>query len=195
MDKFGEQQEHVLAKTKGFRILAFGPKNLNDVHLFGNQTEPQSVLNITCRTDHTEQTATSLPRVRTQTMTSKELMQRIDELLSHVWMVRTFLKHSEEAAEDDELAEVHRELYDYMLALGAAWKAEDADEYLRVAKKKFSKLRRITQLFVEIQPEVSGHTNFQMASRSLQTAVREIQQLLEVATQTGSASEASDESN
>ena len=105
-------------------------------------------------------------------------MERIDSQLSHVWMVRTFLKHSEEAAEDDELAEVHRELYDYMLALGAPWQARDSVEYLRVAKKKLAKLQRITTQFVEIQPEVATHMNFQMASRSLRTAVDEIARIL-----------------
>ena len=49
---------------------------------------------------------------------SSQCVKEIDLLLSHVWMVRTFLKHSEEAEEDDELQEVHRTLYDYMLALG-----------------------------------------------------------------------------
>jgi hypothetical protein len=43
-------------------------------------------------------------------------------------MVRAFIKHSEEAAEDEELAEVHRELYDFMLALGGPLKAGDAAE-------------------------------------------------------------------
>ena len=40
-----------------------------------------------------------------------EAMHRIDSLLSHVWMVRTFLKHSDEAADNPEVAEVHRELH------------------------------------------------------------------------------------
>jgi hypothetical protein len=111
-------------------------------------------------------------------MSPAELMHRIDALLTHVWMVRTFLKHSDEAAEDEELAEVHRELYDYMLALGPSWQAGDADEYLRIAQKKFPKLQRITSLFLEIQPEVSTHMNFQMAARSLQAAVSEIEELL-----------------
>jgi hypothetical protein len=105
-------------------------------------------------------------------------MQRIDTLLSHVWMVRAFVKHSDEAQEDDELASVHRELYDYMLALGAPLKAGDADEYLRLATKKFGKLRQAADLFREIQPEVSSHTNFQMAAQSLAAAVREIGELL-----------------
>jgi hypothetical protein len=104
-------------------------------------------------------------------------MQRIDQLLSHVWMVRAFLKHSDEAAEDEELCEVHRGLYDYMLALGPAWKAQDPQAYLRMAHKKLARLRRAIELFVEIQPEVSSHTNFQMAARSLQTALEEIQRL------------------
>ena len=32
-------------------------------------------------------------------MSPHDRMTRIDELLSHVWMVRTFLKHSEEVEE------------------------------------------------------------------------------------------------
>lgn len=111
-------------------------------------------------------------------MSPNELMQRVDTLLSHVWMVRTFLKHSEEAEEDDELCEVHRALYDFMLALGGPLKAGDADAYLKQAKKKYAKLRKTTELFLDIQPEISSHTNFQMAAASLKSAVDEIGQLL-----------------
>lgn len=108
-------------------------------------------------------------------------MQRVDTELAHVWMVRAFLKHSEEAAEDDELAEVHRELYDYMLALGGPLRDGNAEEYLKVARKKLAKLRRATEQFVAIQPEISGHTNFQMAAVSLRAAVDSIGQLLSAA--------------
>jgi hypothetical protein len=105
--------------------------------------------------------------------------ERIDILLSHVWMVRAFLKHSDEAQEDDELQEVHRTLYDFMLAVGGKLGDGQADEYLKQARKKFRKLREATELFVEIQPEVSGHTNFQMAARSLTAAVAEIGEILQ----------------
>lgn len=111
-------------------------------------------------------------------MTSDDSMRRIDRLLSHVWMVRAFLKHSEEAQEDDELAEVHRDLYDYMLALGAPLQAQDAASYLKLAKKKLGKLLGATERFREIQPEVSQHTNFQMAVLSLTSAVEEVRAIL-----------------
>jgi hypothetical protein len=106
-------------------------------------------------------------------------MHQIDQCLSHVWMVRAFLKHSDEAAEDDELAEVHRALYDYMLALGPSLDRGEATRYLRIAQKKFSKLRKSMEWFVEFQPEISGHMNFRMAAKSLQLAVGQIERLLE----------------
>jgi cob(I)alamin adenosyltransferase len=114
-------------------------------------------------------------------MNANDAMQRIDTLLAHVWMVRTFLKHSDEAAEDDELASVHRELYDCMLALGPALQANDPSAYLKMARKKLARLRRATELFVEIQPEISTHTNFQMAARSLTAAVAEVARELDAA--------------
>lgn len=106
-------------------------------------------------------------------------MHRIDTLLAHLWMVRTFLKHSEEAEEDDELRDVHRGLYDYTLALGAPFEAGDAAAYLKQAQKKYSKLKRTTELFLEIQPEISEHTNFKMAARSLTSVVEEIGRVLD----------------
>lgn len=111
--------------------------------------------------------------------TPGEAMQRIDTLLSHVWMVRTFLKHSEEAEEDDELADAHRGLYDFMLALGGPLTNNDAETYLKTCRKKWSKFNRSVELFLEIQPEISGHTNFRMAAVSLRDAVEQIRLVLD----------------
>jgi hypothetical protein len=112
-------------------------------------------------------------------MTPTDVMRRIDALLSHVWMVRTFVKHSEEAEDDEELMEIVRTLYDYSLSLGPAWNAQDADQYLKLARKKFAKLQMATADFARMQPEVSVHTNFKMAVTSLQTAVDDVGRLLE----------------
>lgn len=106
------------------------------------------------------------------------IMRRIDELLSHVWMVRTFVKHSEEAEEDAALQAVVRDLYDACLAVGPAWTAQNAAEYLKVARKKYANLRAAGEQFAALQPQVSAHTNFKMAVASLGVAVREIGQLL-----------------
>ena len=113
-----------------------------------------------------------------------ELMQTIDAQVAHVWMVRTFLKHSDEVKDDEELASVHRDLYDFMLALGPSLDAGDADGYLKMCKKKLTILKKATDLFVSIQPEVSGHMNFKMAAKSLRLAVDTIVQLVVGTSQT-----------
>lgn len=112
-------------------------------------------------------------------MLPHDAMLRIDTLLSHVWMVRTFLKHSDEAADDQDLSDVHRELYDFMLALGGPFKADDTEAYLKLARKKLTKLRKAMEKFSQLQPEISSHTNFQMAAQSLRAAVGEIASILE----------------
>ncbi len=111
--------------------------------------------------------------------TDAEYVEKIDGLLSHVWMIRAFLKHCEEAEEDEELRGVQRALYDYMLALGGPLRDGDHAKYLKQAKKKLKKLRDADALFQEIQPEISSHTNFQMAALSLKLAVTQIGDLLE----------------
>lgn len=111
--------------------------------------------------------------------TDAEFVERIDGLLSHVWMIRAFLKHCEEAEEDDEIREVQRALYDYMLALGGPLRDGDHAKYLKQAKKKLKKLKAANELFQEIQPEISSHTNFQMAAISLNRAVNQVAELIE----------------
>jgi len=111
-------------------------------------------------------------------MPPHDTMLRLDALVSHVWMVRTFIKHSEEVEDDPELNDVQRTLYDYMLALGTAWKAQDATAYLKQARKKLGKLRQATDDFTTLQPELSTHMNFQMAVTSLRHAVAAIEEIL-----------------
>jgi hypothetical protein len=71
-----------------------------------------------------------------------------------------------------------RDVYDFILAVGPLNEVEDAAAYLKMATKKLSRLRRATELYEEIQPDVSGHTNFVMAARSLRTALDRITAIL-----------------
>lgn len=103
----------------------------------------------------------------------------IDGQLSHLWMVRTFIKHSDEAQEDEDLRDIARDLYDYILAVAPAKLAEDDEAYLKMAKKKFPKLRKAAELYDEIQADVSSHTNFEMANKSLQLVVQRIDEILQ----------------
>ena len=104
-----------------------------------------------------------------------ERIRMIDEELTHVWMVRQFIKHADEAEDDEDLRSVARDLYDFILAVGPVAEVEDPAVYLKMAKKKLRRLKRATELYEEIQPEVSGHTNFVMAARSLRLAVDRIE--------------------
>ncbi|MEO1618491.1 MAG: amidohydrolase [Planctomycetota bacterium] len=99
----------------------------------------------------------------------------IDQQVAHLWMVRTFLKHADEAEDDEDLRDIVRDIYDFILAVGPLDEVEDEAVYLKMAKKKLGKLRRATELYEEIQPEVSGHTNFVMAAKSLRLALDRMQ--------------------
>lgn len=114
----------------------------------------------------------------TEPLSDAAKVARLDELVSHLWMVRTFLKHCEEAEEDEELCEVHRDLYDFMLAIGGPASENDDAGYLKAAKKKLKRIKAATKLFLEIQPEISTHTNFQMCVTSLKTVVQEIESII-----------------
>jgi len=107
-------------------------------------------------------------------------VRAIDTEVAHVWMIRTFLKHADESEDDEDLRDIVRDLYDFILALGPLDEVEDPAAYMKMARKKFSKLRKATELYEEIQPEVSGHTNFVMAARSLRTSVNRIEAILGV---------------
>ncbi len=110
---------------------------------------------------------------------SMDRVRAIDTEIAHVWMIRTFLKHADESEDDEDLRSVVRDLYDFILAVGPLNEVEDPAVYMKMAKKKLSKLRRATELYEEIQPEVSGHTNFVMAARSLRTAVDRIAAIIQ----------------
>ncbi len=80
-------------------------------------------------------------------------------------MVRTFVKHSDEAEEYPELTELPRTVFDVCRALEPF--VERPDEYLRVLRKKLNKLRTAAEQFARDVPHISTHTNFEQAVVSI----------------------------
>lgn len=105
-------------------------------------------------------------------------MERINTLLAHAWMVRTFLKHADEIQENEEMLEVHRMIFDYCRAVEPSWARQDAKEFLHRAKGKLPKLRKVAEFFAKEYRRVSDHTNFQMAAQSLSGVVQQIEETL-----------------
>ncbi|MBV9123559.1 MAG: hypothetical protein JO112_09395 [Planctomycetes bacterium] len=111
-------------------------------------------------------------------MTPPEAMERLQTVLAHAWMVRTFLKHAEEIQEDEDMLEVHRMIFDYVRAVEPSYQRQDAGEYLRRARGKLPKLRRVAEFFAREYSRITDHTNFQMAALSLTGCVRQIEEIL-----------------
>ena len=104
-------------------------------------------------------------------------MDRLNNILAHAWMVRTFLKHAEEIQEDADMLEVPRTLYDGIRAVEPAFQRRDANEYLRRLKGKLSKFRKVTEYYNAHFRDFSPHTNFEMAGLSLIGIVREMEEV------------------
>ena len=110
-------------------------------------------------------------------MSPAESVERLNVVLAHLWMVRTYLKHADEVVNDEELIEVPRLLYDSIRAVEPALLKGDHSTYLRRLKGKLPKLRRVADLFAREYKRVSAHTNFEMASVSLSGAVRQMEEI------------------
>ena len=93
-------------------------------------------------------------------------------------MVRNFLKHAEEIADDEEMLDVHRTLFDSIRAVEPAYQRGDWKDYLRRIKGKLPKLRRAAEYFAAEYSRVTDHTNWQMASLSLSGSVRQLEEIL-----------------
>jgi hypothetical protein len=110
-------------------------------------------------------------------MTPEDAVQRLNTVLAHSWMIRTFLKHADEIQESEEMLEVPRTLYDSIRAVEPAFQRGDLADYLRRLKGKLPKLRRAAQYFAAHFREYSPHTNFEMAAASLAGVVKQMEEI------------------
>jgi hypothetical protein len=118
-------------------------------------------------------------------MTPEDAVNRLNMVLAHAWMVRTFLKHADEIQESEEMLDVPRTLYDSIRAVEPAFQRGDTADYLRRLKGKLPKLRRAADYFAAHFKEFSPHTNFEMAALSLLGVVRHMEEIF-AAVQSGS---------
>ena len=110
-------------------------------------------------------------------MSPDEAVERLNAILAHAWMIRTFLKHADEIQESPEMLEVPRTLYDTIRAVEPAFQRDDVPEFLRRLKGKVSKVRRVAHYFRDHYKEFSPHTNYEMANASLLGVVRSLEEV------------------
>ncbi len=115
--------------------------------------------------------------VPTPVYSPQEAVRRLNALLAHAWMVRTFLKHADEIQESEEMLDVPRTLYDSIRATEPAFQRQDWAEFLRRLKGKLPKLRRAADYFVTNFRRFSPHTNFEMAAASLLGVVERMEEI------------------
>jgi hypothetical protein len=112
-------------------------------------------------------------------MSPDEAMERANTVLAHAWMVPNFLKHAEEIEDHEEMLEVHRTIFDSIRAVEPSYQRRDTQEFLRRLRGKLRKLCRAAEYLAQEYPNVSSHTNFQMAAVSLSGCVQQLTEILE----------------
>ena len=108
----------------------------------------------------------------------QEIVAECQSVLAHAWMVRTFIKHCEEAEDFPELMNIARAVFDTARALET--RATDPPAYLHMLRKKIAKLRQAADQFREDAARASTHMNFQQAVISMNACVCRLEQLLTV---------------
>jgi hypothetical protein len=110
-------------------------------------------------------------------MSPEEAVTRLNTVLAHAWMIRTFLKHADEIQESEEMLDVPRTLYDSIRAVEPAFQRGDTSDYLRRLKGKLVKIRRAAEYFNIHFKDFSPHTNFEMAAASLLGVVKQMEEI------------------
>ncbi len=113
----------------------------------------------------------------TASLTPQEIVDRCEKLMAHAWMVRTFIKHCEEADEYPELMGIVRAVFDTSRALET--RIDDPSAYLKMLQKKIGTLRKATEQFRIDTEEASTHMNFKQAVVSMDACIEGLDTLIE----------------
>ena len=110
----------------------------------------------------------------------QKIVDRCEQVMAHAWMVRTFVKHSDEVEDFPELMGIARTIFDISRALETC--RNDPARYLKMLRKKIPKLNRASLAFEKDAPLASTHTNFQQAVCSIKACCEQLQQYLDEGT-------------
>lgn len=129
-----------------------------------------------------EQTETAgdgseLPAEKQQQLAA--LVDRSQRVMSHAWMIRTFIKHCDEVEDFPELNEMARTIFDVFRAVET--QTADPVAYFRTLRKKIGKLKKAAEQFEKDAWQASTHTNFQQCSVAGKFLGDQLQELLEQA--------------
>ncbi|MCA9034316.1 MAG: hypothetical protein KDA91_04250 [Planctomycetaceae bacterium] len=92
----------------------------------------------------------------------KPMVDRCQKVMSAAWLVRTFVKHSDEVDDFPELNEMARTIFDVYRALET--QTDDPQSYFTIVRKKLPKLKAAAVQFQKDAWHASTHTNFQQAA-------------------------------
>lgn len=108
--------------------------------------------------------------------TLQDVVDRCQQVMANAWMVRTFIKHSEEVEDFPELMGIVRAVFDTSRALET--RIDDPPGYLHMLRKKIGKLKTAARQFEADAQEASTHTNFQQAVIGMHFCNEQLQELL-----------------
>ena len=132
-----------------------------------------SEMSDTSKTDATS-ASRPLPEATQHKLTS--LVERSQKVMAHAWMIRTFVKHSDEVDDFPELNEMARTIFDVFRAVET--QVGDPAGYFRTVRKKIGKLRSAAEEFEKNAWHASTHTNFQQAVISAKFVGEQLQELV-----------------
>jgi hypothetical protein len=110
-------------------------------------------------------------------MSPAELVNECQNELAHAWVVRAFVRHSDEAEDFPEITGIGRAVFDVTRALET--RVDDPAGYFRMLRKKLGKFQRAIEQFAGEAPQVSTHTNFRQSVISMRAVGSRLERLLE----------------
>jgi hypothetical protein len=107
----------------------------------------------------------------------QDIVDECQKQLAHAWVVRAFVRHSDEAEDFPEITEIGRAVFDLTRALES--RVSDPAGYFCMLRKKLGKFRQVSEEFANETPMISTHTNFKQAVVSIRAVVERLEQLLD----------------